>query len=260
MSLPLSHYQNLAPFVQDIIVLEDIDAQGLQEFPFYADGFAGIIYTQSKKPFFLQPANKQLSELYFAGQTLKPITLAVEGPYKLIGLRLYSCAIKVLLNINPKTLNDDCYDLKQLTHIDTNLTLEKLQGISDTSSILLILENYFAELLKHAAVNPDNRVILATSLILKSQGQITVKEVRERLCVSERTMERLFLKEMGITTKQFAKVIQFSSSLNQLADADYNKLTDIGYQNGFADQSHFIRNFKKFTGKTPKEFQKQLAS
>ncbi len=37
-----------------------------------------------------------------------------------------------------------------------------------------------------------------------------------------------------------------------MTDADYASLTDIGFDSGFSDQSHFIRSFKKYTGKTPK--------
>jgi AraC-like DNA-binding protein len=59
---------------------------------------------------------------------------------------------------------------------------------------------------------------------------------------------------VGVTAKQFAKIIQFQQSLEQITVKDYSKLTDIVYANGFADQSHFIKVFKAFTGKTPLAF------
>jgi AraC-like DNA-binding protein len=34
----------------------------------------------------------------------------------------------------------------------------------------------------------------------------------------------------------------------------FNNLTDIAYDNGFADQSHFIRSFKEFTQITPNDY------
>lgn len=64
--------------------------------------------------------------------------------------------------------------------------------------------------------------------------------------------------KVGITPKQFTKIIQFQCSLNQLTDDDYLNLTDLAYEYGFADQSHFIRTFKHYTGKTPREFQRFL--
>jgi AraC-like DNA-binding protein len=67
-------------------------------------------------------------------------------------------------------------------------------------------------------------------------------------------LERRFLSETGLSPKQFAKIIQFQNSLTQLSVKDYTSLTDVVYQNGFSDQSHFIKVFKAFTGKTPKAF------
>jgi AraC-like DNA-binding protein len=74
--------------------------------------------------------------------------------------------------------------------------------------------------------------------------------------VTGRTLERNFVKNIGVTPKQFARIIQFNSSLKQLSETEYYNLTEIGYDNGFADQSHFINTFKRYTGKTPKEFQR----
>jgi AraC-like DNA-binding protein len=34
-------------------------------------------------------------------------------------------------------------------------------------------------------------------------------------------------------------------------------LTDVSYACGYADQAHFIRDFKRFTGESPKNFIKQ---
>jgi len=74
------------------------------------------------------------------------------------------------------------------------------------------------------------------------------------LHLNERTFERRFVAAVGISAKQFSRIIQFQQSLEQLTVKDYTKLSDIVYSNGFADQSHFIRVFKAFTGKSPKKF------
>ena len=147
----------------------------------------------------------------------------------------------------------------QWQNVDTQRTLEKLRQTEDGSDIVEILADYFNELLQNASINPDYRIKLVTNLILKANGAISIKEVRDKLCVTERTLERHFLKEIGVTPKQFAKIIQFSSSMNQITETDYYNLTEIGNVNGFADQSHFIRSFKRYTGKTPKEFQQQIS-
>ena len=251
--------KSLHPFVKEIMFFENYEDSTEKSYPFYANGFPGIVYSKSDNPFYLNPGNKELSEFYLYGQTIDPISLNIKGAFQLIDIRLYPFAVKILLGVGPKILNDDCFDLKLIKNIDTNATLTLLNQTSSKDETIRILANYFEELLKNASTNPDNRVKLATNLILRANGNISVKDVRDRLCVTERTLERHFMRDMGVTTKQFAKIIQFSSSIKQITESDYDSLTEIGYDNGFADQSHFIRTFKKFTGKTPKEFQKKLS-
>jgi AraC-like DNA-binding protein len=40
----------------------------------------------------------------------------------------------------------------------------------------------------------------------------------------------------------------------------FEKLTDVAYDNGFADQSHFIRSFREFTNVTPNTYLRSLLS
>ncbi len=113
-------------------------------------------------------------------------------------------------------------------------------------------ENNENKLLLYADGFPGIIYSESTDFILKSKGLISIKEIREKLCVNERTLERHFLKELGVTTKQFAKIIQFSSSLTQTTETDYVNLTEIGNDNGFTDQFHFIGSLKN----SPEKHQK----
>lgn len=255
----LPMHKSIEPFGKDIFILETDETDTKKKLPFYADGFAGIVYSKSVNPFYQQPKGKKLSDFYLCGQTVEPITLDVNGAFKLICIRLYPFAVRMLLGVDPKVLKDDCYDLRLVENVDTQHTLEKLKQLEDWSDIVEVLAEYFNELLKNASINPDYRIKLATNLILNANGAISIKKLREKLYVTERTLERHFLKEIGVTAKQFAKIIQFRSAMKQMTETDYINLTEIGYGSGFADQSHFIRSFKKYTGKTPKKFLQQIS-
>ncbi|MNY79127.1 DNA-binding transcriptional regulator ChbR [compost metagenome] len=56
----------------------------------------------------------------------------------------------------------------------------------------------------------------------------------------------------------FGRICRFQASLNQLRAQSYDKLSDIAFEQEYADQSHFIRNFKEFTGLTPFQFRKSI--
>lgn len=256
----LPKHFSLEPYVKEIFYLKNTDDELTVNLPFYADGYPGIIYSESSNPFYLQPQNKQLSDFYLYGQTIKPIELQVQGAYRLIALRLYPFSVRLLLGVKPKILNEDSYDLFQLKDIDTVGTASQLRQSNSIEEQLAILTKYFHQLVKAASVHTDYRIKLALNLIISANGVITVKEIREQLFIAERTFERQFTKEVGVSPKQFAKIIQFSSSMRQITEEDYLNLTAIGHENGFADQSHFIRAFKRYTGKTPREFQKQISA
>jgi AraC-like DNA-binding protein len=90
--------------------------------------------------------------------------------------------------------------------------------------------------------------------IIKGGGLTPLNNIKKDLSVSERTFERRFLKAVGVTAKQFSQIIRFQNSLDDLKSNGYEVLSDIVYKNGFADQSHFTRVFKAFTGATPSHF------
>jgi len=255
--LPLP--KSLEPFARDIFLLQRDDTETEKKLPFYADGYAGIIYSRSEHPFYQHPLNKKLSDFYLYGQTIEPITLNVKGAFQLICMRLYPFAMCILLGVHPRELKDDCYDLRRVKNVSAGNTLSRLAHMTNWEDSGEILADYFQQLLQNAAINPDYRIKLAINLILQTNGTMSIQELREKLGVTERTLERHFLKEIGITAKQFARIIQFRSAMTQMTETDYVNLTDVGYDNRFADQSHFIRSFKRYTGKTPREFLQQIS-
>lgn len=52
--------------------------------------------------------------------------------------------------------------------------------------------------------------------------------------------------------KEYRRIARFQRALRmmQLGSRDY---ADIAYANGYSDQSHFIRDFRQFSGMTPKQ-------
>ncbi len=244
-------------FVKEIFILESNDEGQEHQLPFFADGYPGIIFQQSNGEARLLPKNKQLTSFFLYGQTIYPIELYFEGAYRLIVFQLYPFVPKTLFDVNPKELNGDCYDLHLLNNVDVKAITKQLADTHRSSSRVGIIATFLSDLLEQTVNKTDQKIALAINLILSSNGTITVKALRENLNMTERTLQRLFIGYVGISPKQFSKIIQFQHSLNQLSAEQYSKLTDIVYETGYADQPHFIRSFKKYTGKKPSQFKNQ---
>lgn len=69
-----------------------------------------------------------------------------------------------------------------------------------------------------------------------------------------RQLERRFRQQVGISPKQLSKVIRLQATLQMLMHQTSESLTAIAYEGAYYDQAHFIRDFKEFTGITPKDF------
>ena len=245
-------HQSIAHFVKSILVFEELDDNQKTVLPFFADGYPGLIFQEAENGLFVSPQNKEMPLLFLYGQTIKPIELHFEGSYKLIIFQLYPFVLKSFFDISAKDINDSCYDISQLESGKT--TEHQLTQNKDLEKRIEIITDFLYTIFQTKKEKLDFTIKQAIQLILKSKGQMANLQLCDDLNITERTFERRFLKEVGILPKQFSQIIQFQQSLQQLTLKEYSKFTDIVYSNGFSDQSHFIKVFKAFTGKTPKSF------
>lgn len=91
-------------------------------------------------------------------------------------------------------------------------------------------------------------------VILQSGGQLDMTALAGRLNINRRSMERKFETVIGMSPKQLARAVRLQSTLKMLDQKKFSSLTDLAYENGYYDQAHFIKDFKEFTGISPKSF------
>jgi AraC-like DNA-binding protein len=87
-------------------------------------------------------------------------------------------------------------------------------------------------------------------LIYSSNGEMTVKELSDRVFWSSRQINRYFNSQLGLSLKAYCTILRFRTSLQHIAEGKLFPELD------FADQTHFIREIKKFSGVAPKELSK----
>jgi AraC-like DNA-binding protein len=75
--------------------------------------------------------------------------------------------------------------------------------------------------------------------------------------LSERTVQHIFKTQYGLSPKQFLALNRFRHSLRLMEANPEASLSDIAYAAGFYDQPHFIREFRKHTMLTPKQFHRE---
>ena len=148
---------------------------------------------------------------------------------------------------------------------NTAVPLEKLFGengiklgnqiliANSTSERIQIVETF---LLRELADKNriDTFVNSTVETIFNANGQFSVNEFSKSNNINRRQLARKFSSSIGLSPKQLAKTIRIQSTFKILLNKDVSSLTELAYKNEYFDQAHFIKEFKEFTGLTPKEF------
>ena len=82
---------------------------------------------------------------------------------------------------------------------------------------------------------------------------LRVDDLCARFGVSERTLQRLLHKRIGLGPKWLIRRRRLQEAADRLRDSDA-ELAGIAAELGYADQAHFTRDFRTATGMTPGEF------
>lgn len=113
-----------------------------------------------------------------------------------------------------------------------------------------VIEDFLLSKIKPSI--PDQMVLSALALIHESKGNVRMKDLAVQLQISQSALEKRFRKTIGASPKKFASIIRLKYAVSAYRkDQSY---TQLGYEAGFYDQAHFIKEFKHFTGETPDAF------
>lgn len=131
---------------------------------------------------------------------------------------------------------------------------EKLFFAKTDHDKIAVIESFLLSRLKE--IHEDHLVIKAVNLIYHAKGNIRIKELSERLFISQSPLEKRFRKFVGTSPKKFASIVRFNTVLNGMNEK--KSLSEICFENRFFDQAHFIKDFKQYTGETPENFKQFL--
>lgn len=88
---------------------------------------------------------------------------------------------------------------------------------------------------------------------------ITVSDLAHEANLSESQLRRKFQQEFGLSPQAFIQRARLQAAAHILR-TETNTISQVALQSGFSDQSYFTRQFKKFFGKTPKNYSQSWKS
>jgi AraC-like DNA-binding protein len=132
--------------------------------------------------------------------------------------------------------------------------LERIRcATDDVDAAAGMVQRVLAAHVAARGVNPTVRA--GTTAILRTQGQVSVETIAAHAGVSRRHLERAFLHGVGLSPKRLARITRFQRAVRVLEQADGPRPgTVTAAACGYADQSHFIREFQELAGCSPSAF------
>ena len=99
-------------------------------------------------------------------------------------------------------------------------------------------------------------VEFAEHTICSADGNVRVADVSDQTGYTAQYCRKCFRESVGVTIKNYASVLRFQNVVRSFPDSSKD-LAEIVYENGYCDQSHLTKEFKRFTDMTPNAFRKR---
>lgn len=190
---------------------------------------------------------------FFGGLTRFSSSFITNNESKLISVFFYPTGAQHIFNISIANLANCFTPMEQIDPVNAPVLLNEALKQKDDKQRIAKLDNYFLSRLSESTWDKPG-LDRAVGMVLKTKGNIKVRNIATDLQMSERTLRRYFKNEMGLSIKEFIDLgrINFASVLLTYdPDISVQKLL---HELGYYDQSHFLKHLKKYVGITSSSF------
>lgn len=196
---------------------------------------------------FLQP------RCFLIGQLTRPYVVEPAGDTGTFVVRFHPNGFLPFTTIPIKEMENTPVSLEQLYGKDGQALAQNMLNANSTDERIRIIEKFLLSRLADSKTI-DTIVTSIVDTIITANGQLSITELSQKNHIHRRQLVRKFSSAIGLSPKQLSKTIRLQATLKTLLTGKTSKLTDLAYENEYYDQSHFIKDFKEFTGYSPKEF------
>lgn len=187
------------------------------------------------------------------GQMRRFVKIQPTGRVDLFGVRFHTagayhhfrCPLSELTDkiVEPRAIFGDLFRCLEQQILDARSTVDRVG----------IIEKLLLDSLRHPG--PSEKVVEAVKdHISVNNGVVSIRETARYFGVSQRQLERHFLEMVGVSPKFYSRVIRLQSIISAFRGTDARDLLGLALRYGYYDQSHFVREFAEFSGKSPTTF------
>lgn len=228
---------------------------------FLPDGNVQIIFELTDNAKFIYDndslkAIQSCKKVWFSGFRTRPITIPSGRKSEMIIVNFQKGKAFPFLNEPMSGLTNYVVDAELV--IKNNI-LDLRERLRDAKTIMQkfylleqnLLQHYRSRLQENACVD----YAIAKISALPHSGSLST--ISDKAGYSQKHLIKLFKDHVGVTLKGFLKIVRFQKAIEAVEQQKQINWAAVAVDCGFYDQSHFIADFRAFSGFTPTEYLKQ---
>ena len=252
---------DLRPFVNNIWVVDAKNLNHAQIEKMIPYGCMDFVFVEKPEINYISNTlgKQKIGQFFVSGQITKPYYLEYSSGAKMIGFGFFPHTGHLFTGVSSHELTNGLIDFSDLyPDKDFDRIKDELVSTHIFQEKLMLLQAFVVKKIRKNLIQFDKQdyAHFAIQKILKNKGQLDLHEVAGQLNVSKRSVQLLFKDRIGVSPIHFSKIIRFLNALELLNKKEFS-LTEQGFILGYYDQSHFIRDFKRFSGTSPKQYLKE---
>jgi AraC-like DNA-binding protein len=178
------------------------------------------------------------------------------GRVDMLGIRFHEGRAFPFLGIPLVELRNEINLLDALNRHNLLSLHAQIHETAALSDRICLLDDWLLSRLK--ADKHQNALVPASlHLLQKSNGRFSIPELAREFAISQRQMERIYLTQVGMSPKQYAKLLRVDTTRFFLKQTNGKSVAEIAAELGYYDQSHLIREFISVIGISPHTYLKR---
>jgi AraC-like DNA-binding protein len=246
--------QELLPYIKHYLFIES-EGHCIKKFRLFSDGNTGMVFCFKNRLISGLPANNKLPYSFIYGQISEYKDLFLADEASLVIVVFQPFGISRLLGVSANEVKDKIVDTSEIFGAQGLELYEHLSGQTSLEENLRLLNTFFLKRIPRHDFSNQLLIDASIDFILINKGVNSIGQLTKHTGYTERHIERVFCESIGLTPKKFGNIVKLHRFLKLLNNNPaQNSMTAFCYEAGYADQSHLIKQFRKYTGLTPTQY------
>ncbi len=201
----------------------------------------------------IQKENSMQPQSFVGGQTITYYDVASTGDLNMIVVVVQPYAAQFLLHQPAHLFSELKVSIDDTSDMELMELSKQIINHCDDNVCIAMIEEFLIKRLQSIPLYELKRW-KAVQQEINVSPQTNIASLSDIACLSERQFRRTFNENFGITPKQFLRTVRMQRALHIMEHQPDIAFAQLAYECAFTDQSHMIKEFRQFSGYSPKEY------